>query len=194
MIAEPEDHELVNRAQEGDVFAFEELVQRYDRRVLSIALSYTRNTEDAKDIYQEVFLRIYRALPKFRQESQFSTWLFRIATNVCLTHQGRQKGKKTVSLDEEIPTGRGESFTLKETIADKASTDQMAKSEQISQHVNQAMDQLSPQQRIVFSLRHFKGLKLKEIASMMDCAEGTVKKYLFTATERMRAQLKEVYQ
>lgn len=194
MTAQPEDYELVNKAQDGDVLAFEALVQRYDRRVLSIALSYTRNAEDAKDIYQEVFLRIHRALPKFRQESQFSTWLFRITTNVCLTHRSRQKGRSTVSLDEEIQGSHGQTFSLGDTIAAKTSTDQMAHNEEISQRVHSAMKGLSPQQKLVFSLRHFKGLKLREIASMMDCAEGTVKKYLFTATERMRQQLKEVYQ
>src|SRR6185503_13603681 len=98
---EQEEHELILEAQRGNVIAFERLVQLYDRQVLSLALSLMRNEEDAKDIYQEVFIRVYRALPKFRMDSKFSTWLHRIVTNVCLTHRSRSKRYEYTSLDEE---------------------------------------------------------------------------------------------
>ena len=94
------DNELIMKAQQGDRAAFEELVQRYDRKVLSIALSFTRNSEDAKDVYQEVFLRVHRALPRFQFRSKFSTWLHRVTTNVCLTHKSRSRDHLFDSLDE----------------------------------------------------------------------------------------------
>src|SRR5215813_3799907 len=86
-----DDTEVIREAQSGDSSAFDELVHRYDRHVLSIAARYVNQAEDAKDIYQEVFLRVYRGLNKFERRSEFSTWLYRITTNVCLTHGTRMK-------------------------------------------------------------------------------------------------------
>ena len=186
---EQEEHELILQAQRGNVIAFERLVQTYDRQVLSLALSFMHNEEDAKDIYQEVFIRVYRALPKFRMDSKFSTWLHRIVTNVCLTHRSRAKRYEHTSIDEDHEGSR----PLSETLADRSTTDSQTMNSEIKVRVQDAMQALSPQQKLVFTLRHFEGHKLREIASMMNCAEGTVKKYLFTATERLREQLKEVF-
>ena len=173
--------------------AFEQLVYRYDRQVLSMAENYARNGEDAKDIYQEVFIRVYRALPRFEFRSKFSTWLHRIVINTCLTHKGRQKDHLMDSLDERRAGMDGDSYALSDVLASDMSTDTKARNSEISRHLQRALNELSPRQKMVFTLRHYHGLKLKEIASMMTCAEGTVKKYLFTATERMREQLKGVY-
>ena len=186
---EQEENELVLQAQRGNVLAFEQLVHTYDRQVLSLALSFMQNEEDARDIYQEVFIRVYKALPKFRMDSKFSTWLHRIVTNVCLTHRTRRKRHEHTSIDQETEGSR----PLSETLADRSSTDSDTRNTEIKEHVQQAMHKLSPQQRLVFTLRHFEGCKLREIAVRMNCAEGTVKKYLFTATERLREQLKEVF-
>ncbi len=188
-MTEQDENELVLEAQRGSIVAFERLVQRYDRLVLSLALSMMRNEEDAKDIYQEVFIRVYRALPKFRLDSRFSTWLHRIVTNVSLTYRSKRKRHEHTSLDEEYEGSR----PMAETLVDQSSTDQHTVNMEIQEQIETAMHTLSPQQRLVFSLRHFEGHKLREIASMMNCAEGTVKKYLFTATERLREQLKEVF-
>jgi RNA polymerase sigma-70 factor, ECF subfamily len=188
-MTEQEENELVLQAQNGNVLAFERLVQTYDRQVLSLAMSLMQHEEDAKDIYQEVFIRVYRALPNFRMESKFSTWLHRIVTNVCLTHRSRRKRHEHTSLDMEIEGSR----PLHETLPDRASTDKETMNTEIKTHVQQAMKALSPQQKLVFTLRHFEGYKLREIAVRMNCAEGTVKKYLFTATERLREQLREVF-
>ena len=84
-----DDYALIRQAREGNIVAFEELVYRYDKQVLSIATNFMGNREDAKDIYQEVFLRVYRALPRFEFRSSFSTWLHKIVTNVCLTQRSR---------------------------------------------------------------------------------------------------------
>lgn len=185
-----DENVLIMQAQKGDVMAFEQLVYRYDKQVLSLALNFMHDREDAKDIYQEVFLRVHRSLSGFRFESKFSTWLHRIATNVCLTHRTRQKRHKHESIDERLEVENGSTYSLSDVLRDDSAPDQPALDAEISRQVREAMESLSPQQKIVFTLRHFQGHKLKEIATMMNCAEGTVKKHLFTANERLREQLK----
>ena len=187
-----DENELILQAQKGNAMAFEQLVQNYDRQVLSIALNFTKHQEEAKDIYQEVFIRVFRALPKFRFESKFSTWLHKITTNVCLTHRSSSKRHKHASLDEELHDEECGSRTLLDMIPDKTVSDQQATDAEIMDRVSQAVETLSPQQKIVFTLRHLQGYKLKEIADMMNCTEGAVKKYLFLATEKMRGQLRNL--
>ncbi|HSR53329.1 MAG TPA: sigma-70 family RNA polymerase sigma factor [Acidobacteriota bacterium] len=188
---ESSDHQLILRAQRGDRQAFEGLVQRYDRKVLAIALSFTRNSEDAKDVYQEVFMRVHRALPDFQFRAKFSTWLHRVTTNVCLTYTSRSKAHLYDSLDE----GRAgpDSPTLGDTLESSDRTEERLFRSEISHQVRNAMHRLSPQQRMVFTLRHMRGHKLREIAEIMNCAEGTVKKYLFTANQRLRDELRPLY-
>ncbi|MEX0601748.1 MAG: RNA polymerase sigma factor [Bacteroidota bacterium] len=186
------DTELILLAQQGDMSSFEQLVFRYDRQVLSMAATYVNNAEDAKDIYQEVFLRVYRGLPKFRLKSEFSTWLYRITTNVCLTHRARSKRHLHTTL--ESAEGDDEKAHGNPSLVADDVSDRHALRMEISAHVEKALNGLSPKQRMVFTLRHFQGYKLKEIAAMLDCTDGTVKKYLFTATERMRNHLKHVFE
>lgn len=172
--------------------AFETLIKQYDRRVLALANSYLNNTDDAKDVYQEVFMRVYRALPKFQFRSKFSTWLFRIVTNVCITHRSLRKRHMHTSLDQMTETQDSEGISLIDKLPSRSRTDQEAVGSDIESHVQAAMGHLSPQQKLVFTLRHYEGYKLREIASMMKCAEGTVKKHLFTANERLRDQLRDL--
>jgi RNA polymerase sigma-70 factor (ECF subfamily) len=186
----PNDSELIHRAQQGDMTAFEQLVFRYDKQVLSLVARYVTSAEDAKDIYQEVFIRVYRGLRKFQERSEFATWLFRITTNVCLTHRTRKKRSAHVSLDDD-PEGNDADGHANSA---EALPDQQALSSEIADHVQRALESLSPKQKLVFTLRHYQGYKLKEIAAMMECAEGTVKHYLFLATQQMRAQLQELYE
>ena len=186
------DTELILKAQQGDMMAFEQLVYRYDKQVLSMAATYVNSSEDAKDIYQEVFLRVFRGIKKFELRSEFSTWLYRITTNVCLTHRTRRKRHVHTSLSAE--DGDEESHGVSEALADERTADQHAMDSEASGHIEEALELLSPRQRMVFTLRHYQGYKLKEIAAMMECSEGAVKKYLFTATRRMRNRLKDVYQ
>ena len=184
---EPSDSELISRARLGEVVAFEQLVHRYDRKVLSIASLYTRNEEDAKDIYQEAFLRVYRGLPGFRGKSQFSTWLHRVVTNVCLSYQRKTLKVKNVSFEDE-EFGQ----TVAATAAGGDSPEELFGDAEISQHVSNALETLPDQQRLVFILRHFQDLKLSEIADTMNCAEGTVKRYLYLAVRKLRVQLQDV--
>ena len=185
------DTELILQTQRGNMDAFEQLVQRYDKRVLTIAAGYVNSSDDAKDIYQEVFLRVYKGLPKFQYKSEFSTWLFRITTNVCLSHRMRGRRHSHTSLDQSVNDGDGQSHVLKDTLSDNTTSDQQIHNAEIILRVEQALKTLSPRQKMVFSLKHYEGYKLREIAEMMKCSEGTVKKYLFEATARLRMQLKD---
>jgi len=188
----PADSELIVQAQRGNMNAFEELVQRYDKRVFTIAAGYVRSADDAKDIYQEVFLRVYKGLSKFELRSEFSTWLYRITTNVCLSYRSNGKRHTHKSLDEYAGEEDGQPHALKDTIAGSDVTDRYTHDAEISERVQRAMNKLSPKQRMVFTLKHYEGYKLKEIAELLHCTEGTIKKYLFEATARMREQLKDL--
>jgi RNA polymerase sigma-70 factor (ECF subfamily) len=183
--------ELIMQAQRGNMSAFEQLVQRHDKRVLTIAAGYVHSADDAKDIYQEVFLRVYKGLPKFQYKSEFSTWIYRITTNVCLSHRSRRNRNSHTSLDQSINDEDGQPHALKDTLFDTAATDQQTHDAEIALRVEQALKTLSPRQRMVFTMKHYEGYKLREIAEMMKCNEGTVKKYLFEATARLRKQLKD---
>jgi len=190
-ITSMQDAELIARARVGDRMAFEELVYRYDKQVLSIAARYVQSAEDAKDIYQEVFMRVYRALPKFELRSEFSTWLFRITTNVCLSHRSRRKRHTHSPLDGDADEDHGAPFA--ESIPGDEATDRSTEGAEIAQHIQEAVDRLSPKLKMAFVLKHYEGLKIKEIAKMMSCTEGTVKKYLFTATQKIRHELSEIF-
>jgi RNA polymerase sigma-70 factor (ECF subfamily) len=189
---EPDEKLLILEAQRGESHAFDTLVRKYDTIVFSIALKYARSKDDAKDIYQETFLRVYRNIDKFEFRSEFSTWVFRIATNVCLTHYAKKKKDKTVSLDAETGDEQnGES--LKDMLSgDQVQPDKELHNKHIADKVRDAVNLLPPQQKLVFTLKHFEGYKLREIADIMDCAEGTVKKYLFTAIRKLRIDLQDV--
>jgi RNA polymerase sigma-70 factor (ECF subfamily) len=187
------DTDLIIQAQKGDQNAFEELVYRYDRSVLSIALKYAIYEDDAKDLYQEVFIRVYRGLKNFRFQSEFSTWLFRITTNVCLTYKSRSKDHLKVSVDNEFYDEEIEFTKKEELVYDDSSPEKISSSKDLGEIVNSAVESLSPKQKMTFILKHYEGYKIREIAEMMNCKEGTVKKYLFDAIKNLRKKLSPVY-
>ena len=183
------DTDLIKRAQQGDMSAFEQLVFRHDKQVIGIAARYTTNAEDAKDIYQEVFIRVYRNIRRFRFKSDFATWVHRITVNVCLTHKARAKRGLHISIDEKTGDDDNDApggMTLR---ADTPPPDEAAHTSQVADEIMSAVAALSPQQKLVFTLKYLEGYTLREIAGMMHCAEGTIKRYLFTATARVRARL-----
>ena len=186
------DNELIIQANSGNNSAFEELVYRYDKSVLSLALNYVHNNDDAKDIYQEVFIRVYRGLKNFEMRSEFSTWLYRIATNVCLTHKSRSKKNLQLSINEEFETDDNDSKSY-ELIATNREPDELALNAELGSLISDAVDSLSPKQKITFTLKHYEGYKIREIAEMLNCKEGTVKKYLFDAIRNLRKNLNSVY-
>jgi RNA polymerase sigma-70 factor (ECF subfamily) len=174
--------ELIRRAQNGDQVAFAELVQQHDRAVFALLARFVRSADDAKDLYQEILIKVYRGLPGFRFQSEFSTWLHRITVNTCLSHrdrrrsEGGQNERGSIALEEDPPSP-------------EATPDEAAEAGDTARRIQQAMHILSPQQRMVFTLRHYEGRSMKEIAATLRCAEGTAKRYLFDATRRMRGEL-----
>jgi RNA polymerase sigma-70 factor (ECF subfamily) len=185
------DKNLILRAQKGDNRAFEELVKKYDRQVLNIAYYYRNSVDDAKDIYQEVFLRVHKALKKFQFRSEFSTWLYRITTNVCISYKSSMKKHFHEALENEFnDVDEGKSFEFSET--KEIMPDQYALGNELSEIIKKALDHLPKQQKMAFTLKYYQGYKIKEIAEMMNCAEGTIKRYLFTSTDKMRVMLSPV--
>jgi len=182
---------LIKRAQRGDNLAFDELVRKHDRQVLKLALSLVNDTEDAKDVYQEVFLRAYRAIGRFKFKSEFYTWLYRIVVNYSLNFRERRGRRQYVPLEEQVE-GEEESWKIVMPDGQRNPEERILDSE-ISTQIERAMDKLSPQQRTVFVLRHYHGHKLGEIAEIMDCSEGTVKSYLFRATQKMKKLLRSYW-
>ena len=184
------DNQLIISAQKGDMEAFEKLVYKYDRHVLNIAKSFRNNEDDAKDIYQEVFIRVYRGLKNFQFKSEFSTWLFRITTNVCISYN---RGKKQHdSIDREIGNDEENTTTFADQLPGELRTDDTAVGSNLATHINKALDQLPAQQKMAFTLKFYQDYKIKEIAEIMQCNEGTIKRYLFTATNKMREKLKGI--
>ena len=186
----PDEKELVLLAQKGNQAAFEQLVYRYDRNVLSLALKYINDEDQAKDIYQEVFIRVYKGLRNFRFQSEFSTWLFRITTNVCFTYKTKKASRVFVSIDEEA----NDEEPMQE-IADQSyesAPDKRASGSETRMRVEKALDEIPPKHKMVFVMKHFEGYKLREIADLLECQEGTVKKYLFEAVHKLRDKLKDL--
>jgi RNA polymerase sigma-70 factor, ECF subfamily len=187
-----DDEGLVRQAQQGSTSAFEQLVRHYDRVVLRLALNITGSYEDAQDIYQEAFLRAYRNLARFRFECSFYTWIYRIATNLCLDHlrqrQLRNRDIITERLDED-----------EETVLDRVpdqrpatSPERAALSRELRDRIRMALGRLSPRERVVFELKHYQGLKLQTVATMLNTTENTIKNTLFRATHKLRAELAEL--
>ena len=187
------DTDLIIKAQKGDHSAFEELVYRYDRNVLSVTMRYAIHEDDAKDLYQEVFIRVYRGLKNFRFQSEFSTWLFRITTNVCLTYKNRSKHHLKVSLENHYQDDENEFNSKEKLIYDGSSPEEVSSGADLGEIVNSAVESLSPKQKMTFILKHYEGYKIREIAEMMNCKEGTIKKYLFDAVKNLRKKLSPVY-
>lgn len=182
---------LVRQAQAGNRPAFEELVRRYDRDVLRLALNLVRGSEDARDLYQEIFLRVYRNLSRFRFECSFYTWVYRIATNVCLDHLRRKNTRK----EEQAPQPLDAESTAPDFFDQQVEQRSAANPErhllgqELGKHIDAALDGLSPRERMVFELKHYEGLRLRAIGDMLGTSEETVKNSLFRATRKLRSSL-----
>lgn len=187
-----DNYEIIKKAQSGDMQAFESLLKIYDRQVMNIAYSFRNSEDDARDIYQEVFLRVFRGLKGFKFNSEFSTWLFRITTNVCITYQRQNARHVHESLDREISHNDDETAKLSDFISGDNAADSKTINSELSGQIQLAVNELPPQQKLVFTLKHYDGYKIREISEMLNCAEGTVKRYLFTATNKLRKKLKDI--
>lgn len=180
---------LIRAAQKGDQYAFEQLVRAYDQNVLRLAMNLLRSTEDARDVYQEAFLRVYRNLHNFRFDCSFHTWLYRIVTNLCLDHLRKKKVRREDASVRETDEGVLDRIqSLPEVRAD-ADPQRALLSRQLKDRIDETLGELTPRERMVFELRHFQGLRLKAIGEALGTTEEAAKNCLFRATQKMRVAL-----
>jgi RNA polymerase sigma-70 factor, ECF subfamily len=191
MNAPDADAPLVERVKRGDVKAFEMLVVKYQRRIERLIGRMVRDVDLVPDIAQETFIRAYRAIPKFRGESAFYTWLYRIAVNTAKKAMGELKRDLLVtesaraSKDDDDETPRAESDAT-----DGETPESLLASKQVAATVNSAIDALSEDLRQAITLREIEGLTYEEIAELMNCPIGTVRSRIFRAREAISQRLK----
>jgi len=184
-----DEEALIRAAQAGDQEAFERLVRRYDSSVLRLAMNLLRSEDDAYDIYQEAFLRVFRNLSKFRFDCSFNTWLYRIVNNLCVDFLRRQRVRHTEPAIVETEDGsidRLESFPDTRGGADPQ---RRLLSQEVRDRIQEVLAGLTVRERMVFELRHFQGMRLKEIGESLGTTEEAAKNCLFRATRKLRAEL-----
>jgi RNA polymerase sigma-70 factor (ECF subfamily) len=182
---------LIRAAQGGDAVAFEQLVRSYDQSVLRLAYNLLRSNEDASDVYQETFLRVYRNLHSFRFDCSFHTWLYRIVTNLCLDLLRKRKVRReepTLVTTPDGPLDRMDSVA--EERADGNPQRRLISTE-LKLRIDQVLSELTSRERMVFEMRHYQGMRLRAIGEVLGTSEEAAKNCLFRATQKMRAALGE---
>ena len=182
------DADLIKRAQAQDINAFCALAERYARRIHLLALHYCRNSQDAEDLSQEVWLKAYQALGTFRSDSSFYTWLRRITINAFLNHRRstvfRRRGQTTAVQLTPIDAESSDA-----SFASRSNSPETIYNKLLFENVIEALAELTPSQRLAFLLRHYEGMSYQEIATAMNCSSGTVKKGVSRAIAKLRARL-----
>ena len=181
------DQLLVQRAQAGDRRAFDLLVLRYQHRLAKLIARYVRDHSEVLDVAQESFIKAYRALPNFRGDSAFYTWLYRIAINTAKNHlvsRGRRTLESAVELDD------AEQFIEHEELRDSATPERMLMRDEIERTIVEAMEELQEDLRTAITLREFEGMSYEDISLTMDCPIGTVRSRIFRAREAIDKRLK----
>jgi RNA polymerase sigma-70 factor (ECF subfamily) len=189
-VAERNDESaLIRAAQGGDAEAFEQLVRSYDQSVLRLAMNLLRSPEDARDVYQEAFLRVYRNLHAFRFDCSFSTWLYRIVSNLCLDQLRKRKVRKEEPAS--LATSEGQLDRFEFVAEERADVDPQRRlmSAQINSRISEVLRSLTARERMVFEMRHYQGMRLRSIGEALGTTEEAAKNCLFRATQKMRAAL-----
>jgi RNA polymerase sigma-70 factor (ECF subfamily) len=184
-----EETALIRAAQGGDSAAFEQLVRAYDQSVLRLAMNLLRSSEDARDVYQEAFLRVYRNLHSFRFDCSFHTWLYRIVTNICLDQLRKRKVRKEESAVVDTSDGPVDRMDMFEEEAADSNPERSTWNGQLKVKIDGALQDLTPRERMVFELRHYQGLRLRNIGEILGTTEEAAKNCLFRATQKMRSAL-----
>lgn len=184
---EEQDGSAVERARSGDGDAFRLLVERHSRNVFRLAFRMTGNEQDAEDVVQETFLRAYRQLSKYESRSSFATWLFRIASNYSLD---LIRARKRHQEQRQVTSSNGDEFDLMQSIpaADPAQ-DRVVFSGQVQDRINDALNELTAQERTAFILRHFEGMSIDEIGASLGTGANATKHSIFRAVQKLRRSL-----
>lgn len=180
------DQELVVRVQQGDKKAFDMLVLKYQLRVSKLVARFLRNQSDVPDVVQDAFIKAYRALPNFRGDSAFYTWLYRIAINTAKNHLVAQSRKSPAN---SIDAQEAEDYGASEWLKEYASPEREALASELEMTIHQAMGDLPSDLREAITLREIEGLSYEEIAAVMDCPIGTVRSRIFRAREAIDNKL-----
>lgn len=190
---ERNDTELVEDCRRGDRAAFQVLVERYQRKIVSLAMGMVHNPDDAMEIAQETFIKAYENIGNFKGESSLYTWLYRIAVNKAIDFRRRQRRHTVVSLDSPRP-GADHDQSYQDTLADDRPTGPVdrATSHQITERVAEAIDELTPDHKAVIVLREVEGLSYEEISRVMKCSKGTVMSRLHYARKRLQSRLRDL--
>jgi RNA polymerase sigma-70 factor (ECF subfamily) len=185
MLPPTDEKELVERFQNGEKDVFNELVIKYQGKIYNLVYKYVSNSETARDLSQEIFIKAFRALPRFKRQSAFYSWLYRIAINLCIDFIRQQKRGQTLSF-EDLTTGGNDEVVFNDV--SPLPPDQV-EAKELGHIIGKAVEQLPPKQQRVFNLRYHDGLQLKEIAAQLDRSEGTIKAHLHHAHKRLQTLL-----
>jgi len=183
------DQELVVRVQQGDNKAFDLLVLKYQLRLSKLVSRFLRNQSDVPDVVQESFIKAYRALPNFRGESAFYTWIYRIAINTAKNHLVSQSRKSPAN---SIDVQDAEDYGASEWLKEYASPEREALASELEATIHQAMGELPSDLREAITLREIEGLSYEDIAEVMDCPIGTVRSRIFRAREAIDSKLEPI--
>jgi RNA polymerase sigma-70 factor, ECF subfamily len=192
MTADASDLSLVQRVQHGDRGAFDVLVLKYQHKVVKLVMRYVRNPAEAEDIAQDAFIKAYRALPQFRGDSAFYTWLYRIAINTA-KNAVVARDRNPVDFDLDM-TNNDESYEMQGRLKDSETPEALVLTDEIRTTVNAAIANLPDDLRTAIVLRELEGLSYEEIAATMDCPVGTVRSRIFRAREAIDGRLREVFE
>jgi RNA polymerase sigma-70 factor (ECF subfamily) len=192
MSADVSDLSLVRRVQRGDKGAFDALVLKYQHKVVKLVMRYVRNPAEAEDIAQEAFIKAYRALPQFRGDSAFYTWLYRIAINTA-KNAVVSRDRSPIDFDLDLQNS-DESYDMQGRLKDTETPEALTLTEEIRTTVNAAIEALPDDLRQAIMLREIEGLSYEEIADAMECPVGTVRSRIFRAREAIDRRLREVFE
>lgn len=185
----PSDEELVRRARDRDLAAYDELVRRYYDRIYGLVYHMTSHREDAQDVVQEIFVKAYRALDRFRGRSSFYTWLYRIAVNRTINFCKKRARQAAMSLDDvEGGIERDPAYVR---LSARISPVREVSLGELQERLNKALQALSEKHRTVVVLHDIQGIPHEEIARLLRCSPGTIRSRLFYARQRLQAELKD---
>jgi RNA polymerase sigma-70 factor (ECF subfamily) len=187
----PSDGELVQQARNGDRNAFRQLVERYQRRIATLALGMLRNREDALDVVQDTFTKAYQSLDSFKGDASFYTWTYRIAVNLCIDHQRRETKLPQANLEARPGERTGEDLLggLPDP-NEQGDPYQRTRDAEIAQGLSRAIAELTPEHRAVILLREVDGLSYEEISHVLECPKGTVMSRLHYARRQLQERLR----